>query len=43
VVREDLPRGVVGVPAGLLQGRGIIPPVFCTLAPILAESSRGAL
>jgi NADH-quinone oxidoreductase subunit G len=41
-VREDLPRGVVGLPAGLLQAGGIIPPAFCTLAPILAESSRGA-
>jgi NADH-quinone oxidoreductase subunit G len=42
VVREDLPRGVVGMPAGFLQAGGIIPPVFCTLAPVLAESSRGA-
>jgi NADH-quinone oxidoreductase subunit G len=42
IVREDLPRGVVGLPAGLLQARGIISPAFCTLAPILAESSRGA-
>jgi NADH-quinone oxidoreductase subunit G len=41
-VREDLPRGVVGMPAGFLQASGIIPPAFCTLAPILAESSRGA-
>ena len=42
-LREDLPRGVVGLPAGLLQAGGIIPPAFCTLAPILAASSRGAL
>jgi hypothetical protein len=42
IVREDLPRGVVGVPAGLLQARGMIAPVFCTLAPVLAGSSRGA-
>jgi len=42
VVRADLPRGVVGVPAGLLQDKGIHPPAFCTLAPVPAESSRGA-
>jgi NADH-quinone oxidoreductase subunit G len=42
ILRADLPRGVAGLPAGLSPVRGIILPVFCRLAPILAEPSRGA-
>jgi NADH-quinone oxidoreductase subunit G len=41
-LRADLPRGVAGVPAGLLPVGGIILPAFCRFAPILAEPSRGA-
>ena len=42
MLRADLPRGVAGLPAGLLPIGGIILPAFCRLAPILAEPSRGA-
>ncbi len=42
MLRADLPRGVAALPAGLSPAGGIILPVFCRLAPILAEPSRGA-
>lgn len=42
MLRADLPRGVAGLPVGLLPFEGITLPAFCRLAPILAEPSRGA-
>ena len=42
MLRADLPRGVVGLPAGLSPVGSIVLPAFCTLAPVLIEPSRGA-
>ena len=42
MVRDDLPRGVAGLPVGLSQTEGIVLPAFCSLSPILTEPSRGA-
>ncbi len=41
VLRDDLPRGTVGLPAGLVPIESISPPVFATLTPAKVESPTG--
>ena len=41
VLRDDLPRGAAGLPAGLVPIEGIPSPAYASLAPAKVESSTG--
>ena len=41
VLRDELPRGIAGLPAGLVPIEGLTSPAFASLAPAKVESAAG--